>query len=213
MSSDQKQFWNQRHTVENAKHTLRHDGPTPFALEVQSLIPQKSRVLEIGCGLGVDAIFFASKGHDVLATDLSEVAIASLQKKRKTRIARFQVLDISDPIDFEDESFDLVYSRLALHYFTDAVTKQMFGELHRILRPNGYLCFICKSTEDDLYGKGMQIERDMFENNGHVRHFFSEAYVRECLGNDFTISKLESDVEHFYTKDSAFVKCIATRNG
>ena len=110
---------------------------------------------------------------------------------------------------FRDSEFDGVYARLSLHYFTDDVTKSIFREICRVLKPNGYLCFICKSTNDPLYGKGTEIEKDMFENNGHIRHFFSEDYAKSLLVNDFTIEKLESGDEKFYGKDSAFVKVIA----
>lgn len=212
MPSDQKQFWNKRHAAENASQTLHSEGPSTFALEVQSVISPMSHILEIGCGLGTDAMHFSLAGYTVVATDVSEVVIASLQEKNKTSTAQFQVLDISQRTGFEDGTFDVIYARLSLHYFTDIVTKQMFKELHRILKPGGYLCFVCKSTKDDLYGKGIEIERDMFENNEHVRHFFSEAYVRECLADAFTIVKLESSKEQFNSTTSALVTCIATRN-
>ena len=112
-------------------------------------------------------------------------------------------------MSFNDNKFDVVYARLSLHYFTDKITKKIFNEMHRVLRPNGYLCFICKSTNDPLYGKGIEVEKDMFENNGHVRHFFSENYAKLLLVDRFKIQKIESGDEKFYGNDSAFVKIIA----
>lgn len=45
----------------------------------------------------------------------------------------------------------------------------------------GRLAFICKTTNDQFYGKGTHLEEDMFDNEGHIRHFFSEDYTRSSL--------------------------------
>ena len=112
---------------------------------------------------------------------------------------------------FRDRAFDAVYARLSLHYFPDAVTRQMFGEIRRVLRPDGMLAFMCKSTADPLYGEGNQIEPDMFLRDGKVRHFFSEAYARECLRAGYQIDALWSGPETVYDGPSNVVRVRATR--
>src|SRR2546422_160092 len=104
---------------------------------------------------------------------------------------------MTQPFPFHANTFDVVYARLSLHYFTGAQTQQIFREIHRILKPGGLLCFICKSTKDPLYGQGKKIEEDMFELKGHVRHFFSEAYARKCLERGYKIKKMESGKETY----------------
>jgi ubiquinone/menaquinone biosynthesis C-methylase UbiE len=103
-----------------------------------------------------------------------------------------------------------VYARLSLHYFSDLTTKRIFSEIARVLKPNGYLCFLCKSTNDPLYGKGNEIEKDMYENKGHVRHFFSKEYATELMQQSFEIQTIEEGEETFYGSQSAFIKVIAT---
>jgi ubiquinone/menaquinone biosynthesis C-methylase UbiE len=34
-------------------------------------LPEHARILDVGCGTGEDAIWFAERGHDVAATDVS----------------------------------------------------------------------------------------------------------------------------------------------
>ncbi len=211
MAKDQKQFWNNRHEHVNKEHFLTNGGVTAFASEVQRIIPVKSTILEIGCGAGDDSIFFAEKGHDVIATDFSEVAIEKTDGKSNLPNLVFKVLDISNLTPFDDHTFDVIYARLSLHYFSGKVTKQIFRELARIIKLGGYLCFLCKSTADSSYGKGAELEKDMFEDSGHVRHFFSDAYAKECLGEDFAVEVLENGELHFYSRDSAYVKVIAKR--
>lgn len=204
---NQRQHWNELHKQESVNHYL--DQASDFAEEVLRITEPSSQVLELGCGVGNDSVAFAKAGHTVLATDFSEVAITKNSERFKDiPNLFFEVLDISMPVEFKDNRFDVVYARLSLHYFSAEITKKVFEEIHRVLRPDGFLCFICKSIKDPLYAKGEEIEKDMFEYDGHVRHFFSEEYVKECLGNNFRIEKIKSGEEKFYGKESSFVMVI-----
>lgn len=205
---DLKSFWNKKHNQGKVDHYTDH--PSSFAVEVNKLLKPNSKILDIGCGVANDSIYFAKNGHLVLASDISEVAI-NKNKKRFGESANltFSIIDIAEPLNIKDNEFDMVYARLSLHYFTDKATKQIFKEIHRILKPKGLLCFICKSIADPEYGIGKKIENNMYEENGHTRHFFSEDYVRECLKDSFTIKKLENGKEKFYKENSAFVKVVA----
>ena len=96
----------------------------------------------------------------------------------------------------------------------DSITTLLFAHeetnicLKIKLKPDGLLCFVCKSTKDPLYGQGNKIEEDVFEH-GHVRHFFSEEYARKCLERRYKIEKIESGEATYYGDRSAFVKVIA----
>lgn len=207
--SSQQDVWNKAHTAGGLDHYAT--DATSFAKEVQQIIPQKSYILELGCGAGNDAIFFADNEHKILSSDFSEVAIEKNKKLYTNKNLLFSVIDISKTFEFPDNNFDVIYARLSLHYFTDSTTKSVFNEIYRTLKPSGYLCFVCKSIQDPLYGKGEEVEKDMFNNNGRIRHFFSEKYAKECLGNMFSIIKLESGTEAFYGEPSAYVKVIAQK--
>jgi len=208
---DQKQHWNNAHSVGQIDHYPHTAEVTDFAKEVLTIIKPNSRILELGCGASNDPAGFAQAGHTVIATDFSEVVISKNKEQFKDQTGiEFEVLDLNEPIAFEDNKFDVVYARLSLHYFPDIVTHKIFTEIQRVLRPNGYLCFLCKSTEDPKYGQGTEVAKDIFESkSGHLRHFFSEDYTRDLLSGKFEIEKLEMGRENFYGDDSAFIKVIA----
>lgn len=211
MINDQHKLWDKLHHAGRVDLNPALGESTDFAIEVYKIIPKASSILELGCGAAIDSVFFANKGHKVLSTDFSDVAIEKNKEKYKHNNLTFKTLDISNSMPFVDKEFDAVYARLSLHYFTDKVTKKIFREIHRVLKPQGYFCFLCKSNKDPLYGQGKQIEKDMFECIGHIRHFFSEDYAKECLGGFFEIQKLESGEDNFYGKTSAFIKAIAKK--
>jgi SAM-dependent methyltransferase len=124
----------------------------------------------------------------------------------------FRVGDIANPLDVGGGSVDGIYSRLALHYFDHRTTLTIFGELAWVLRKGGQLFFACRSTEDPLYGKGIEIEPDMYELRGHVRHFFSPEYAAELLEvNNFINIDITTGKQDLYRDHSAYVKVSAEK--
>ena len=208
---DQKKLWNSLHLKGDLlKYSL---NPTDFAREVAKLINHHTKLLELGCGVGNDSYFFASQRHTVLATDFSEIVIKqNIEKYHSVDLLTFEVIDMSKTLyTLNDRSFDLVYARLSLHYFTDKMTRSIINEVYRILKPNGLFCFLCKSIKDPLYGQGNKVETDVYEFNNHIRHFFSETYLKDLLNKNFKIIKIESGKENFYDKKSKFIKVIVRK--
>lgn len=96
-------------------------------------------VISIGCGSGVDARWLADNGaKQVVGIDISEGLLAIAKKKNPDIV--FHEMDM-EHLDFPDESFDLAYSSLAIHYVDDWT--QPLKEAHRILRKNGLYVFSC----------------------------------------------------------------------
>jgi SAM-dependent methyltransferase len=94
------------------------------------------KVLEIGCGLGTDGAQFAEAGADYTGVDLTEAAV-ELARKRFELFdlpGKFQTAD-AENLDFDNESFDLVYSHGVLHHTPE--TEKAIREIHRVLRPGG----------------------------------------------------------------------------
>lgn len=84
---------------------------------LEQSLPQnnKLKVLELNCGTGEDALWFAKHGHTVLATDVSEKMLAITQIKIEDASMEFQVqtlkLDITQIENFDDKmKFDLIFS-------------------------------------------------------------------------------------------------------
>ncbi len=165
------------------------EAPSQIAVQLAELLRHRSlpvRVLDLGCGYGRDSIYFAQQGFEVMALDCSPVAIQLLQ----TRIAGTElaarittvVTDALQSLPAPDGHFDAVYAYLFFCLaFTDAELRQLFAECARVLKPDGYLAGTVRSVYDRSYGKGEQIEPDMFAVPNAVRHFFSERYLERKL--------------------------------
>ena len=73
MIPDQKKLWDKKHGA--GEHEAFAPGASTFAKLVEPKLNRNSKILELGCGIARDAVFFADHGHKVLATDFSEVVI------------------------------------------------------------------------------------------------------------------------------------------
>jgi len=93
-------------------------------------------VLEIGCGMGTDAINFGRAGARYTGVDLTEVSIEMVRRRFELEglNASLKVAD-AERLPFEDNSFDLVYSHGVLHHTPD--TQRAVNEVRRVLRPGG----------------------------------------------------------------------------
>ncbi len=93
-------------------------------------------ILEIGCGVGIDAVRFARNGAKVTGVDLSPVGIELARKNFSQNNLKgdFLVLD-GEHLPFADNSFDMVYVHGVLQYAANPT--QMLNEAKRVLRPGG----------------------------------------------------------------------------
>jgi ubiquinone/menaquinone biosynthesis C-methylase UbiE len=94
------------------------------------------QVLEIGCGLGTDAISFARAGARYTGVDLTERSIELVQRRfaYENLSGDLRVAD-AENLPFADSTFDLVYSHGVLHHTPD--TQRAINEAHRVLKPGG----------------------------------------------------------------------------
>lgn len=209
--SDQQAMWNKNHA--DNTHGSVIGRPQKFAEEVAPFIKPGMNLLELGCGVGSDATYFAERGVDVTATDFSDVVIEQNKARGSKPNLTFRVVDISQPLPFDDAAFDAVYAHLSLHYYNEAMTSDVFKEIARVLRPGGMLFFSCKSVHDPLYRQGEEVEPGVFDRNGHLRHFFSEDYTKALLAADFEAERI-NEVEGVYDGfSSAFVQVWAKKKG
>ena len=135
-----KEFYNETdYRFFNALKKVAHpDFPDeiPFnrLIDYQSL--KEKKILEIGCGSGVNAAIFASLGIDITAVDITEKAIDLTQKRFKVFGLRGKILRVdAEKMTFENESFDYVWSWGVIHH--TANIQNAISEIYRVLKYDG----------------------------------------------------------------------------
>ncbi|MDF2962309.1 MAG: methyltransferase [Paenibacillus sp.] len=110
--------------------------------EEDRLLP--SRVLELGCGPGRNAIYMAQKGCDVDAVDLSQEAInwATERAAEKRVHVRFQCSNVFD-LDLTPHSYDFIYDCGCLHHIPPHRRIAYIDMIRKALKPGGHFGLVC----------------------------------------------------------------------
>lgn len=106
-----------------------------FAL-IAARLQGKTRVLDIGAGLGLLTSLLFHLGHECYAVDIVE-SDHPIRKEMKDKIVEFKFCNVeADPIPFPDNFFDAVTCCQVLEHFTFSHLPAV-KEMHRVLKPGG----------------------------------------------------------------------------
>ena len=157
-------------------------------------------ILELGCGTGNDAARLAREGYSVTATDASGEALRQARARFGPTV-RFAEADMTQRLAFPDGSFDAVMSNVAMHMFSDGVTRALFAEVGRVVRAGGLFLFHVNALEDRPLRARSLPARELgpnyvVEESGQTMHFFSEAYLRELLAGWREVELVPVPVPH-----------------
>src|SRR5512143_1259706 len=116
-------------------------------------------VLDVSTGAGHTALAFAPEVARVLATDLTLQMLGTAQRlanERGLANIEFKPAD-AHSLPFEENTFDLVTSRIALHHYTDP--RKAIAEMARVCKPGGMVALV-----DNIVPPDKQIA-------GYINHF------------------------------------------
>ena len=185
-----KQYWNTQPC--NVKHSLSEPGTEQYWNEVTERrfyvephlrdfasfhLWRGKRVLEIGSGIGSDAVEFARHGAEYVGIDLSAESVAMSQQRFELfeLTGEFHVMDGADTESMAKlGKFDLVYSCGVLHHYPDMGT--CLDNIRDALVPNGefrMLVYAKNSWKYAMIQKGL----DQFEAQAGCP--YAKAYTKE----------------------------------
>ncbi|TAK50762.1 MAG: class I SAM-dependent methyltransferase [Gammaproteobacteria bacterium] len=106
-------------------------------IEREARLLQGRHLLEIGCGMGYDALEFLRRGVRVTAIDLTENAVRIATRHFEVEGVRAEAVQVGNALalDFPDASFDAVWANGVLHATGD--TQRAIDEVRRVLKPGG----------------------------------------------------------------------------
>jgi 2-polyprenyl-3-methyl-5-hydroxy-6-metoxy-1,4-benzoquinol methylase len=156
------------------------------------------RVLELGCGDGVNAVFMAGRGCQVTAVDISPTALQLAREKQtgagvEVRFVEGDVFELSPP----PEPYDFVFDRGMFHHvqvfrfedYKNLVADQLApgGSFHLIChhvstRPTVFLEGLCGSVGKLLgFLSGILVETGNGFTADELREIFSDRFRFEAV--------------------------------
>lgn len=175
MSIEDKEKWNKKY--QNTPSLLEKRDASKKLIDISKKVTG-NKALDVASGPGRNSIFLAQNGFDVLALDISEVAIQNLKEKAFENIT-CELADFDDYV-FPQNSFDLII-------MSNFLDRNIIPKLSNALTKNGIL-FIETYMEDEenekppsnpafLLKKGEL--KTLFDDNFEVieyDEFFNESY-------------------------------------
>ncbi len=175
------------------KRTEQHRWQEP-AQEVYYLAERwpaqgRTRLLDLGCGIGRHALFFARRGFSVDAFDLSESAIAALDQAARDRQLPIRA-GVGDmlTLPYEAGTFDCLVAFHAIYHTNRAGLEQVLAEIRRVLRPGGEIFLTFNSLRNPSFSRPTNetlepntIRPTEGQEAGIPHYYVDEAEVRRLL--------------------------------
>lgn len=167
-------------------------------LENTHILDPEQRILEVGCGAGTLASYFAKRGYNIVAIDISTVAL----KKAIELHGRLTICQMdAERLAFAANSFDIVLSFDTLEHI--AHVDNHVREVKRVLKRGGYYIFGTpnkftsilfslvrdKSRRYRTYHPSLQSYFSV--SNLMKKHDFQLRFIKHPIMNRFAVEKIE----------------------
>ena len=157
----------------------------------------RMRVLDLGCGSGYLSFPMAKNNPDSEVIGL-DIVRANEERIKNLSFVRYDGIDFP----FEDQSFDLVVTRYALHHFPDI--EHSIGEMSRVLKEGGTL-FISDPCPNECDTKRFVDDYMRLKKDGHIRFYSKDEWISLCGKRDLNfVDGFESSIRFPKKKDTAY---------
>lgn len=175
--------------LSNSHYTLSTEYERSSKVFTRSLInlSKNMKILDVGCGTGLNTSKIKSSSNIIFGIDISEVAIQKYNENGFTGL----VCDIeNDKVPFEDGYFDLIFASEVLEHIANS--DAVLAEFYRLLKPGGQLVLSTPNSAFWIYriltifGK----TSSELQHPGHLRFFSLRSLSILLKKNNFNITIL-----------------------
>ena len=145
-------------------------------------------ILDLGCGAGRHSILLGKQGFRVVALDISETALKTLDDRLKAGSIASVTLVKHEMwnLPFIDGYFDGIICTNVLHHGKLVEIKRTIGEVRRVMREGASAFIVALSSADFRKGNGKKLEPNTYvftegDERGIIHHFFPRSELVSCL--------------------------------
>jgi SAM-dependent methyltransferase len=163
-----------------------------------------SSVVDFGCGNGRNLIYLAAQfGMRGVGYDSSASAIKEALRLSEEHALVYETRSIVGTFDLPSESQMLALDMMSSHFLKGEERTQLRDEIHRTLKPGGYLFMKTFLRDGDLHTKRLIAENPGTEENAYIHpvigvqeYVYSEEELVDFLGEKFIVHKTYPSHKH-----------------
>lgn len=142
----------------------------------EGLLPRGS-LLELGCGTGADAVYFARKGFEVTALDASPTAVDRARTRADLASVAIRFV-LEDVFRFAKNSgaFDVIYDAGFYHFIRQTDLDRFLDLLWRVTRPGSYYLTLAGAVDATAEGGPPQVSEE--EIRSELGRLFEFVHLR-----------------------------------
>ncbi|HET8648294.1 MAG TPA: class I SAM-dependent methyltransferase, partial [Vicinamibacteria bacterium] len=185
-------------------HRLFAHDQRPFGRIIPFERLAGTRVLEIGCGMGLHTEHIARAGADITAIDISPTSVAATARWLAMKGVAGEVRQMdAQAMEFPDESFDFVWSWGVIHH--SAMTGRIVREIHRVLRAGGEVrvmvynlagmsAYVTLARRYILgFWRGRSLDECLWrDSDGFTARYYTEDHLRDLFHTFFAATEVET---------------------
>lgn len=143
------------------------------------------KLLDLGCGDGLDLFHYKKLGAEIYGVDASEELLEIAKKRLPNENIQFGFFE---KIPFQDNFFDVVLSKYAI--MTSADMEPIFKEIFRVLKPNGIIMYLVTHPF-----------RQYLERRENQADYFEQKIVdSHILNNTITVKEPSHTLNEYLSK-------------
>jgi len=156
--------------------------PSNMCLKVFELLPpeRQIKILDIGCGEGKDAVFFARCGYDVSAFDISEAGLEKTKRladKANVNVRAFR----ANLWDYRlEEKYDVLYSSGVLHYIKPELCDEIMSNYKANVNDKGIVAFHVFVKKPFIACPPEKEKHSFLWKSGQLFTYFHDWYIENC---------------------------------
>ena len=166
------------------KQTLFLNTPARKLPELLSLTPAK-KVLDVGCGYGGLLIYLnrrvgftqVMEGLDC-STLMVKLAQSEMRNRGLDSLIRIRQ-GLATKLPYPDGTFDVVLSTYVIKHLSDRLSREMFGEVMRVLKPGGHFCLWEAAPSRNVFLQVLNLK--LLKLGVSTAYLRTAGQLRECL--------------------------------
>lgn len=172
----------------------------------RKLLNVTASVLDLGCGNGRNLIWLSENyGVHGIGYDISTqaVSIATKTARERNLPLKFEARTIAGTFQIPDASQTFILDMMSSHVLKASERRVLIKEIHRMLRPGGFLFYKTFLLDEDLNAKRMIRENPTDEENTYIHpsigvaeHVSTQEEIEELYGDLFVIHKIHKSHRH-----------------